>query len=98
MTEQKPLFVPLLGKWFDAFADGSKQWEHRLMRRQWNVDQVRVGRRVTLSRGYGRFNRLHGVIVEVQTHEACTMGDLEIYRDVSPDALMIAFRIALDCV
>jgi hypothetical protein len=97
--DRAPLFVPLKAEWFDAFANGSKQWEHRMEKRQWNVRQVVVGRRVTLSRGYGAHARLTGTIVEVTRHTARALRDVEtVYPDATPDSLFISFRIALDAV
>lgn len=98
MTDQsKPLFVPLAGVWFDQFASGVKTWEHRLARRQWNTRQVYVGRRVTLSRGYGKSRRLHGVITQVLERPYSDMPeDMSFYRDVTPATMFISFKIQLD--
>jgi hypothetical protein len=61
-----PLFVPLRGEHFDAFDAGTKDTEYRADGPRWNPRTCRVGRRVTLSRGYGKARRLNGVIVGVE--------------------------------
>ncbi len=57
---EKPLFIPLQGKWFDAFAAGTKRDELRLYGPRWNERTCREGRNVVLSRGYGKAHRLAG--------------------------------------
>lgn len=57
---EKPLFIPLKGKWFDAFVCGEKADELRAYGPRWNERTCRVGRPVTLSRGYGKHERLGG--------------------------------------
>jgi hypothetical protein len=47
---------------FDQFEAGTKTTEYRRAGAIWNDQTCRVGRRVTLSRGYGKQRRLHGVI------------------------------------
>jgi hypothetical protein len=99
MTLHRPgdLFVPLKGEWFDAFENGSKEWEHRLMRRQWTAAQCVIGRRVTLSRGYsGR--RLYGVITDVKIVPLASTEASSEYPSAAPDDCVISFRIALDSV
>lgn len=62
-SDVPPLFIPLKAKFFDAFANGSKDTEYRVRDNRWNMETCRIGRRVVLSRGYGKKHRLHGVIV-----------------------------------
>ena len=67
MTEthaERPLFIPLKGVYFDAFDDGSKNTEYRLYGPRWNERTCRIGRRVVLSRGYGKQRRRHGVVID----------------------------------
>lgn len=92
----KPLFVPLKSKYFDAFADGTKSFEYRAHGPRWNSATVRIGRRVTLSRGYGKQARLHGTISKIELRT-----DLENlppgFRDCYPTATeAIVFKIDLD--
>lgn len=57
-----PLFIPLCAEYFEAFAEGTKTSELRKFGPRWNERTCTVGRPVTLSRGYGRKNRLSGVV------------------------------------
>jgi len=66
---ERPLFVPLKAEYFDAFKGGfdafkggSKREEFRLYGKRWNERTCRPGRAVTLSKGYGRQNRMRGRI------------------------------------
>jgi hypothetical protein len=59
---ERPLFVPLKAEYFDAFARGDKTVEYRLAGGPWNATTCRVGRPVTLSRGYGTQRRLDGIV------------------------------------
>lgn len=60
---EKPLFIPLKAEFFDAFARGQKDTEYRLRGPRWNAETCRIGRKVILSRGYGKARRLTGEIV-----------------------------------
>lgn len=62
----KPLFIPLKSEYFDAFKDGSKTDELRLYGKRWNENTCRPGREVVLSRGYGKQQRMRGVIGSFQ--------------------------------
>jgi len=65
MTNHKPLFIPLKTEFYDAFASGEKRVEYRRYGPRWNDDKIRAGREVVLSKGYGKQNRLRGVVVAV---------------------------------
>lgn len=65
--EDKPLFIPLNAEFYDAFEDGSKTTEYRLYGKRWNVVTCYPERKVILSRGYGKKNRLSGVVSDVRT-------------------------------
>lgn len=58
----KPLFIPLKAEHYDAFARGDKTCERRLYGPRWNERTCPVGRKVVLSRGYGKKHRMHGHI------------------------------------
>lgn len=62
--DAKPLFIPLNTEYYDAFADGSKDTEYRKYGPQWNEKTAKVGRRVVLSKGYGKQARLEGTVVD----------------------------------
>lgn len=57
-----PLFIPLNREHFVAFRDGTKtnMEEFRPHWRQWNAKNCFIGRRVVLSLGYGKQQRLFG--------------------------------------
>lgn len=61
------LFVPLSTEPYRWFESGQKTWELRLLRRQFNLVAVRVGRRVELRRGYSTGESLWGEITAVRT-------------------------------
>jgi len=90
---EKPLFIPLRGKWFDKFADGSKTVEYRPFGPRWNCGTLWKGRPVTLSRGYGKHERLHGEIVDWKVVGPSTDPAIaEVYPQASEIAA-IAIRI-----
>lgn len=59
---ERPLFIPLRSKWFAQIYSGEKRHEYRAYGPRWNEGTCRVGRRVTVSRGYGKAQRLAKVI------------------------------------
>lgn len=63
MPTEKPLFIPLKSLFFNAFKMGAKDTEYRLYGPRWNERTCRLGRQVTLSKGYGKTHRLHGVVI-----------------------------------
>lgn len=62
MEIAKPLFVPLKAEYYRDFASGLKTVEYRLYGPRWNERTCRPGRAVTLSLGYGKRERLRGVV------------------------------------
>ncbi|SFK75584.1 hypothetical protein SAMN05216302_101478 [Nitrosomonas aestuarii] len=58
----KQLFIPLNAWAYDQFAAGTKREELRRYGPRWNENTCPAGRQVTLSRGYGKKNRMSGVI------------------------------------
>jgi len=58
----KPLFIPLKSEYYEAFKDGSKTTEFRLYGPRWNEMVCPIGREVILSKGYGKHNRMKGII------------------------------------
>jgi hypothetical protein len=59
---KKPLFIPLKSKYYEAFQNGSKTEELRRYGPRWNLDTCTIGRRVVLSKGYGKQHRMQGQI------------------------------------
>lgn len=80
----KNLFLPLMTIYFYAFKDGSKGHEYRLYDSRWNECTCAIGRGVTLSKGYGKWERLHGVVTGFRK---MTFEDLP--DDVKPAMLQI---------
>jgi hypothetical protein len=62
VSTEKPLFIPLIRKWYEAFASGKKTFEMRAYGKQWSEKYCYEGRAVTLSLGYGKAHRLHGFV------------------------------------
>lgn len=58
----KPLFIPLKRQHFEDFRAGSKTEEFRPYGPRWHEGTCPPGRPVVLSLGYGKANRLHGVV------------------------------------
>lgn len=71
---EKPLFVPLKAEFYDAFASGTKTEELRRYGPRWNERVCRIGRAVTLSRGYGKTARLTGRIWRFKRQRGDTFG------------------------
>jgi len=63
MGNERPLFIPLKREYFEAFLSGKKREEFRPYGPRWNERTCRIGRRVVLSLGYGKANRLSGTVV-----------------------------------
>lgn len=57
-----PLFIPLKTIYFEQFANGTKTTEYRPYGPRWNERTCWNGRPVTLSKGYGKYARLSGVV------------------------------------
>lgn len=58
----KPLFVPMKSEYYEAFKGGEKTEELRLYGKRWNERTCYVGRKIILSKGYGKKERLIGQI------------------------------------
>jgi hypothetical protein len=64
------LFIPLRKEYFEAFERGEKVTEYRMHGPRWNEKTCKIGRRVTLSLGYGKQRRLTGTINDFRLHYA----------------------------
>lgn len=71
---ETPLFIPLNAEFYDAFVAGTKTEELRRYGPRWNERVCRVGRAVTLSRGYGKGARLTGRIWRFKRQRGETFG------------------------
>lgn len=72
--EMKPLFIPLKREYFNAFTSGEKTDELRRYGKRWNERTCAPGRLVILSLGYGKKNRLGGVIRRFKKQHGTTFG------------------------
>jgi hypothetical protein len=70
----KPLFIPLKTVYYDDFAAGTKHDELRVYGPRWNETTCAIGRPVTLSKGYGKRNRLSGKIAAFKRQHGSTFG------------------------
>lgn len=93
---EKPLFIPLRAEFFDAFAAGTKTTEYRRRGPRWNAETCRIGRRVVLSRGYGKAARLLGTVVgfHYDSSPSTLPGWVQCFGHQAGDAACIT--IALD--
>jgi hypothetical protein len=62
----KPLFIPLYTEFYEEFKNGTKNIEFRAYGPRWNEKTCVVGRPVVLSKGYGKQNRLNGVVADFE--------------------------------
>jgi len=99
-TTMKPLFIPLKSEFYDGFLSGDKRSELRLYGPRWNERTCPAGRAVILSKGYGKRNRITGVICQFLKRDARTFGSTyqnEILRCYGTlDKPIAELRIKLD--
>lgn len=91
----KPLFIPLKAEYFDQFEAGTKTVEYRKRGGRWNHLTCFVGRKVTLSRGYGKHRRLSGVITGFH-YDTCPNklpGWVDCYGEGAGDASCITIKL-----
>lgn len=75
------LFVPLKTAYYEAFVDGSKTIEFRKYGQRWNERTCPVGRRVTISKGYGKQHRRDGVIVSFEKRQVDSEAWIDCYGE-----------------
>ncbi len=99
--EIKPLFIPLSSKYYDQYKSGEKSEELRLYGPRWNEKTCPPGRRVILSRGYGKKHRMTGVIWQFKKQRATTFGStyraavLDVYGTLEVDiAVMLITELS----
>lgn len=90
-----PMFIPLKRAYFEAFKAGTKSEEFRPEGPRWNSRVCAVGRPVVLSLGYGKANRLQGVIVSYRssTEPTQTPAWKDCYGERSGMAACIGIRV-----
>lgn len=74
-----PVFIPLKTEYYEAFCDGSKTVEYRLYGPRWNERTCQIGRRVTISKGYGKQYRTTGRIVGFEKRWMDSGDFVEVY-------------------
>jgi len=98
--EQKPLFVPLKTEHYESFEDGSKTDELRQYGPRWNENTCTIGRKVTLSKGYGKKHRMTGTVSRFKkqhgslfcsTYQAAIMS---VYGTLDIDIACIGIKLA----
>lgn len=96
---ETPLFIPLKAEFYDAFVAGTKTEELRRFGPRWNYGTCRVGRAVTLSRGYGKAHRLTGRIWRFKRQRGETFGSTyrasieQIYGTLDLDIACISIEV-----
>lgn len=71
---ERPLFIPLKTQYFEAFKSGEKTEELRKYGGRWTEDTCRIGRPVTLSRGYGVGDRISGEVWRFKVQHGSLFG------------------------
>ena len=94
MTD-RPLFIPLKSEFYDAFIAGTKITEYRRHGPGWNAKTCPVGRRVVLSKGYGKAHRVTGTIAAFAVSEEPTKTEAwrKCYGEASGEAACITIRL-----
>lgn len=91
----KPPFIPLKRAFFEAFKKGTKTTEYRLLGPRWNMLVCPPRRRVVLSLGYGKAQRLSGVVESTYIDWATRKipGWLECYPNATDPAYCIVIKL-----
>lgn len=89
------LFIPLKRQFFEEFERGEKQFEYRTYGARWNEKTCEIGRKVTLSMGYGKQRRLSAEVVSFDTCATPQLipGWKECFGDSHFTAAVIGIRI-----
>ena len=95
MTQPKSLFIPLKTLYYEQFAAGAKTIEYRKYGPRWNERVCKVGRPVTLSKGYGKRHRLNGVITAFCKSRgiSTSMAWIDCYGPGECDVACITIRV-----
>lgn len=89
---EKPLFIPLKTQFYEAFCDGTKTTEYRRAGNRWNEATCRIGRRVVISKGYGKQSRRSGVVAGFRVDRMDSDDWIECYGQPG-DAACIDIRL-----
>ncbi len=66
---QKPMYFFLKTEYYNAFKNGTKGTEYRRYSNLYNENTCTKGRKVILSKGYGKKDRLSGTIIGFEIWE-----------------------------
>ncbi len=101
---EKPLFIPLNAEHYLAFENGTKRNERRIYGPRWNEKTCHIGRRVTLSYGYGKARRISGTIIAFYKFDAHAYRDLvkcqimSIYGTLDKPIADISIEVDPECL
>lgn len=87
MQNDKPLFIPLKREYYEQFESGEKTYEIRKHGKRWHSGTCWVGRKATVSLGYGKSNRLNMVVSKVEIKQVCDLSDRD--QDACIDCGMV---------
>lgn len=93
--KMRPLFIPLRSEYYNAFVAGTKTEEYRRHGPRWNATTCAIGRRVTISKGYGKAHRRTGVVVSFESRTMDSRDWLACYGEAG---LAACIGIQLDPV
>lgn len=99
LQEYIPLFIPLKTEYYEQFRSGEKIEELRLYGRKWNEKTCRVGRTVTLSKGYGKKERIKGRITGFKVQLGHTFGStyqkaiMDVYGRLDVEIACIGIKV-----
>lgn len=89
------LFIPLKKEYFQAFASGEKTEEYRPLGPRWNEKTCAIGRPAVISNGYGKWDRLYGMVksFRVENNPSKIRGWIECYGDRACSAACIGIQL-----
>ena len=82
----KKVFVPLTTKFFYQFKNEGKRFELRRLGGPWNTNNIYSSRPVVLSKGYGKYERIKGIIGAVHVGSLNQIFKIIPYRLIIADA------------
>lgn len=93
----KPLFIPLKTEFFEAFKNRTKRFEYRLYGPRWNEATCYLNRPLTLSKGYGKRERISGKVLSFfASREAAQRLDFKkCYPKAGPEAIAACIEISI---
>lgn len=99
ITSNKPLFLPLKTEYYRQFQSGIKRCELRKYGKRFNEKSCFHGRHIILSKGYGKHERMTGIIVSFdkkhgsEADDASRKAILEVYGTLELEIACIGVKI-----